>query len=735
MKKHLSLLLCLLMLVSMFSIFTVQSSATAASSIIWDLSRPEASADVQGNDVSKVLNNYVGWNRTSSSVAAQMKAPVVYDANAKATVFKAPAAGSEASTVLRPFMNTVSSSFKTSDYGYLKIRFRIDADSSWNKVITQIRTTDWKSFVLYSATPVGQWIEAVFPLANTAWYKAAATIGTSTGPSVASWYLQFHQDGKKLENSNFSATVQYIGFFKTEAEAKAYTHASVPSVVEMKFDNPETAWTLGGTNGVYAGTPQAGSHNGLIHYDAAERSLYFTPEYSQNRNATSKYIARANLSNPVALNGNDYRFVKLRYKIETDKYADKVVNVTIRDNSWHQNDTIMSNSPVNEWVEVLFDLGATKKWGNHTITAPGQYFRIQAQWTDTTVDIYQEEDFRFYVQYVSFFTDKATAEAYTYTPSPETEVPTGKFVVMPLNQPKYSYVLGGNRYSSTLALVSHSFGADNYGTIAFDEKEQSIYITASEEIDAPTQARFVFRGTQQIKGADYPYVKLCYKITNYTPSPIDWLSIRDNNWYTYALTNEALRTDEWVTLTVNMGALVNSNKQLGVTKAAWASAVTGGEASGSTYDFRIQLWLNEGAQYNITKSEDARFYLKYVAFFQTQAEADAFNFEAWSKPAVTNDGDVTADLWLKVLARKYTEKYTLTATATEGGTISDIGDTQVKYKKNMTYTIKADEGYTLTDVLVDGKSVGAVTEYTFKTVKKPHTIHAVFTANAVEEGK
>jgi len=504
--------------------------------------------------------------------------------------------------------------------------------------------------------------------------------------------------------------------------------------VEMKFDNPETAWTLGGTNGVYAGTPQAGSHNGLILYDAAERSLYFTPEYSQNRNATSKYLVRANLSNPVALNGNDYRFVKLRYKIETDKYADKAVNVTIRDNSWHQNDTIMSNSPVNEWVEVLFDLGATKKWGNHTITAPGQYFRIQAQWPDTSVDVYQEDDFRFYVQYVSFFTDKATAEAYTYTPSPETEVPTGKFVVVPLNLPKYSYVLGGNRYSSNLAMVSHSFGADGYGTVAFDEKEQSIYITASEELDAPTQARFVIRGAQEIKGADYPYVKLCYKITNYTPSPIDWLSIRDNNWYTYALTNEALRTDEWVTLTVNMGALVNSNKQLGATKAAWNNAVIGGDAGSSAKDFRIQLWLNEGAKYNITKSEDARFYLKYVAFFQTQAEADAFDFEAWNKPA-EEETNITADLWLQVLARKYAEKYVLTATTTEGGTISNIGTTQVKYKKDMTYTITAAEGYTLTDVLVDGKSVGAVTEYTFDNVKKPHTIHAVFTANAVEEGK
>lgn len=734
MKKHLSLLLCLLMLVSMFSIFTVQSSATAASSIVWDFTNPAAIAAVQGNDLTKCTNLLIGANRTSlSSPSDALAGSATYDADAKAVVLGAPAEKYKTS-VLRPYMISTGTSFNVKDYPFVKIRFKVD--TTLTNVITQIRTTGWASATLTSPTPVGEWIEKVVPLTGTGWYNSGVTIAppsTANNAFNPSWYLQFNQTGANIDK-NFKATVQYIGFFKTEAEAKAYTPGTVPTVVEMKFDNPETAWTLGGTNGVYAGTPQAGSHNGLILYDAAERSLYFTPEYSQNRNATSKYLVRANLSYPTAISGNDYRYVKLRYKIETDKYADKAVNVTIRDNSWHQNDTIMSNSPVNEWVEVLFDMGATKKWGNHTITGPAQYFRIQAQWPDTSVDVYQDEDFRFYVQYVSFFTDKATAEAYTYTPSPETEVPTGKFVVVPLNQPKYSYVLGGNRYSSTLAVVSHSFGADNYGTIAFDEKEQSIYLAASAEIDAPTQARFVIRGSQEVKGADYPYVKLCYKITNYTPSPIDWLSIRDNNWYTYALTNEALRTDEWVTLTVNMGTLVNSTKQLGATKAAWNSAVLGGEASGSAKDFRIQLWLNEGAKYNITKSEDARFYLKYVAFFQTQAEADAFNFEEWSKPAV-EETDISGNLWLKVLARKYAEKYTLTATATEGGTISDIGDTQVKYKKNMTYTITAAEGYTLTDVLVDGKSVGAVTEYTFKTVKKPHTIHAVFTANAVEEGK
>lgn len=44
----------------------------------------------------------------------------------------------------------------------------------------------------------------------------------------------------------------------------------------------------------------------------------------------------------------------------------------------------------------------------------------------------------------------------------------------------------------------------------------------------------------------------------------------------------------------------------------------------------------------------------------------------------------------------------------------------------MTYTITADEDYEIKDVLVDGVSVGAVSSYTFKNVKKAHTIAASF---------
>ena len=72
------------------------------------------------------------------------------------------------------------------------------------------------------------------------------------------------------------------------------------------------------------------------------------------------------------------------------------------------------------------------------------------------------------------------------------------------------------------------------------------------------------------------------------------------------------------------------------------------------------------------------------------------------------------------------QQFDITASATEGGTISPEGVSKVKYDKNITYTITPDEGYTIADVLVDGKSVGAVSEYTIKHVKKAYTITAVF---------
>ena len=76
------------------------------------------------------------------------------------------------------------------------------------------------------------------------------------------------------------------------------------------------------------------------------------------------------------------------------------------------------------------------------------------------------------------------------------------------------------------------------------------------------------------------------------------------------------------------------------------------------------------------------------------------------------------------------QKYTITATAGEGGSITPAGEVSVKEGASQTFTITASEGYAIADVLVDGQSVGAVDSYTFENVTANHTIAAVFTKTA-----
>lgn len=68
----------------------------------------------------------------------------------------------------------------------------------------------------------------------------------------------------------------------------------------------------------------------------------------------------------------------------------------------------------------------------------------------------------------------------------------------------------------------------------------------------------------------------------------------------------------------------------------------------------------------------------------------------------------------------------VTASAGTGGKISDPGKTYLRWKNNKTYTITPNAHYRVKDVKADGKSVGAVTSYTFKSVTGHHTIQATF---------
>lgn len=70
--------------------------------------------------------------------------------------------------------------------------------------------------------------------------------------------------------------------------------------------------------------------------------------------------------------------------------------------------------------------------------------------------------------------------------------------------------------------------------------------------------------------------------------------------------------------------------------------------------------------------------------------------------------------------------YAITASAGDGGSISPSGSTSVAFGGRKTYTVTPDSGYSISDVLVDGKSVGTVSSYTFADITKAHTIQAVF---------
>ncbi len=90
-------------------------------------------------------------------------------------------------------------------------------------------------------------------------------------------------------------------------------------------------------------------------------------------------------------------------------------------------------------------------------------------------------------------------------------------------------------------------------------------------------------------------------------------------------------------------------------------------------------------------------------------------------------GNANATHGPHLLQVKVDEVRVITATADEHGKIAPAAGTiTVPKGESKTFTITPDSGYRIKDVLVDGKSVGAVSTYTFENVVDNHTIHATF---------
>ena len=86
--------------------------------------------------------------------------------------------------------------------------------------------------------------------------------------------------------------------------------------------------------------------------------------------------------------------------------------------------------------------------------------------------------------------------------------------------------------------------------------------------------------------------------------------------------------------------------------------------------------------------------------------------------------------WYFSMAQLMNRKFTVSAGAGEGGSISNEGITKVKYNNSITYYITPADGYDIDAVYVNGRKIGVVNEYTFKNVSSNQSISVTFVRTA-----
>lgn len=153
-----------------------------------------------------------------------------------------------------------------------------------------------------------------------------------------------------------------------------------------------------------------------------------------------------------------------------------------------------------------------------------------------------------------------------------------------------------------------------------------------------------------------------------------------------------------------------------------------------------ELVILEGALYDDTvaagttvtfaSSEGASFY------YTTDGSAPTLSSAKLGEDGLAIDGDMTLRVIAVAADRLCSEEarfelkvgtfHEVTVTVKGSGTTDPAGAAQVVDGGSRTFTFKAAKNYQVSDVLVDGKSVGAVKSYTLSNVKEPHSIEVTF---------
>ena len=138
-------------------------------------------------------------------------------------------------------------------------------------------------------------------------------------------------------------------------------------------------------------------------------------------------------------------------------------------------------------------------------------------------------------------------------------------------------------------------------------------------------------------------------------------------------------------------------------------------ATGTDVTYQWQIDRNDGKGFVDITGANSASYTTGV----TDKGCDGFKYQCVIRNAA---GSVTTDT--AVLTVK--EKYIITATAGENGSISPNGTVEVVEGSNQTFVIAAEEGYEIESLTVDGTAVNADASYTFENVTAAHTIAVTF---------
>ena len=151
-------------------------------------------------------------------------------------------------------------------------------------------------------------------------------------------------------------------------------------------------------------------------------------------------------------------------------------------------------------------------------------------------------------------------------------------------------------------------------------------------------------------------------------------------------------------------------------------------------NFSISTDISPSGAGSITKSPDETQYDRGETVVLTATPASGYVFDYWELggyAATLPDNPITLVMdtnWIikAVFKQQAPTTYTITSSASTGGSIYPVGSIQVPKGSAKQFVVTAAAGYHIANIVVDGASVGVSSSYTFQDVLGDHSITAYF---------